>query len=247
MDSRRTAKPGTVALFRVAEALAREQLKPARLRHVSLRSEPKVGPNSTKAEQIAALVYASFCGTVWSLFHSILHPNLQTRPSDAQTTSTHLLVHPLGRCLTAAHCLPRSRSIPCAIWQFGVLVLLPRGSFTRTHFGSTSRTVKLRYQRLGSKEAFSSSTSSPQTSTIHHLNASAPPCSNASRFYLLIHSRYFVLTLISSRPQPTDLPWPFGRQHLFHSRPPRISLHGPPSTKSGIILTKSCADSSNWQ
>lgn len=94
-----------------------------------------------------------------------LHP--APKPSNetlrrSNPTSTHLLVQPFGRCLTAPFRLPRSRLILCATWQFGVLVL-PRGSFTRTHFGSTSRTVKLRYQSLGSKEASSSSTSSPNT------------------------------------------------------------------------------------
>lgn len=184
-------------MFRVAEGLARKQPKPARLRHVSLRSEPNTGQRRNKSPPSSTLLFAVLSGA------SSTPSCTQAFERDPQTlkrTSTHLLVHPLGRRLTAAHCLPRSRLIPCAIWQFGVLVLLPRGSFTRTHFGSTSRTVKLRYQRLGSKEASSSSTSSLQTSTIHRLNASAPPCRNASRFYLLIPSRCLVLTLISSRP-----------------------------------------------
>lgn len=136
-----------MALFRVADALARKQRRPARLRHVSLRSEPKTGchPASTKAEQIAALVYASFCGTVRSLFHSILHPSLRTRPSDAQTC-LDALAGPPSRPLPNCCFRPSQKSLNfLAIYQFGVLVLLPRGSFTRTHFGSTSRTVKLRY------------------------------------------------------------------------------------------------------
>lgn len=97
-----------------------------------------------------------------------LPPHPAPKPSTNETlrrsnlTSTHLLVQLSGRCLTAASRLPRSRLILCATWQFGVLVL-PRGSFTRTHFGSTSRTVKLRYQSLDSKGASPSSISSSNT------------------------------------------------------------------------------------
>lgn len=67
-------------------------------------------PASTKAEQIAALVYASFCGTVRSLFHPILHPSLRTRPSDAQTY-LDALAGPPSRLLPDCCLSPSQKSL----------------------------------------------------------------------------------------------------------------------------------------